>query len=131
MYLIILKNHRGEEITRMVDAQWILCIFEATHIDTQADREQVTHCIDPWRCATMEWLKNRMIEKYQDMQTNGKMIATDDEIKSRAVRTVRLIQRGLLEEATSGEYDFPLNQVRVLDAEQYTVQQQECVGRTN
>jgi hypothetical protein len=31
--LIILKNNRGEEITRMVDAQWILCIFEATHID--------------------------------------------------------------------------------------------------
>jgi hypothetical protein len=29
----ILKNSRGEEITRMVDAQWILRIFEATHID--------------------------------------------------------------------------------------------------
>jgi hypothetical protein len=67
----------------------------------------------------MEWLKNRMIKNYQDMKTNGKMIATDDKIKSRAVRTVRLIQRGLLEEATSGEYDFPLNQVRVLDGEQY------------
>jgi hypothetical protein len=39
--------------------------------------------------------------------------------KSRAVPTVRLMQRGLLEEVTSGEYDFPLNQVRVLDAEQY------------
>jgi hypothetical protein len=31
--LIILKNTRGEEITRMVDAQWILRIFEAAHID--------------------------------------------------------------------------------------------------
>jgi hypothetical protein len=31
--LIILKNNRGEEITRMVDALWILRIFEATHID--------------------------------------------------------------------------------------------------
>jgi hypothetical protein len=39
----------------------------------------------------MEWLKNRLIKKYQDMKTNGKMIATDDEIKSRAIQTVRLI----------------------------------------
>jgi hypothetical protein len=117
--LRILKNNRGEEITRMVDAQWISRIFEATHIDAQADREQVTHCIDPWGCATMEWVKNRMTKKYQDMKKNGKMIGTDDKIKLRAVQTVRLIQRGLLEEATKGEYDFPLNQVRVLDAEQY------------
>jgi hypothetical protein len=29
----ILKKDRGEKITRMVDTQWILCIFEATHID--------------------------------------------------------------------------------------------------
>jgi hypothetical protein len=115
----ILKNDRGEEITRMVDAQWILHIFEATHINAQANRLQVTHCIDPWGCATMEWVKNRMIKKYQDMKANGKMIATDDKIKLRAVRTVRLIQRGLLEEATSADSDFPLNQARVLDAEKY------------
>jgi ABC-type phosphate transport system ATPase subunit len=89
--LIILKNDRGEEITRMVVAQWILRIFEATHIDAQANRVQVTHRIDPWGCVTMEWVKNRMIKKYQDMKANGKMIATDDKIKSRAVRTVRLI----------------------------------------
>jgi hypothetical protein len=31
---IILKNDRGEEIIRMVDAQWTLRIFDATHIDT-------------------------------------------------------------------------------------------------
>jgi hypothetical protein len=56
-----------------------------------------------------------MIEKYQDIKANGKMIATDDKIKLRAVRTARLIQRGLLEEETSGDYNFPLNQARVLD----------------
>jgi hypothetical protein len=61
---IILKDDRGEEITRIVDAQWILRIFEATHIDARANRVQVTHHIDPWGCATMEWVKNRMIEKY-------------------------------------------------------------------
>jgi hypothetical protein len=93
--------------------------FEATHIDAQVDRVQVTHCIDPWGYAAMEWRKNRMIEKYQDMKMNGEMIATDDKIKLRAVQTVRLIRRGLLEEGTSGEYDFPLNQVRVLDPEKY------------
>jgi hypothetical protein len=87
----ILKTDRGEEITRMVDAQWISRIFEATHTDTRVDRVQATHCINPWGCATMEWLKNRMIKKYQDLNTNGEMIATDDEIKSRAVQTVRLI----------------------------------------
>jgi hypothetical protein len=117
--LILLKNDRGEEITRMVDGQWILRIFEATHIDARANRVQVTHHVDPWGCAMMEWLKNRMIKKYQDMKANRKMIATDDKIKSRAICTVRLIQRGLLEEATSGDYDFPLNQARVLDAEKY------------
>jgi hypothetical protein len=67
---------------------------------------------------------NGMAEEQNDQkiaryEKNGKIKATDDEIKSRAVRMVGLIQRGLLEEATSGEYDFSLNQVRVLDAEQY------------
>jgi hypothetical protein len=46
--LVILKNKRGEEITRIVDAQWILRIFDATHIDAQVDRVQVTHLINPW-----------------------------------------------------------------------------------
>jgi hypothetical protein len=60
-----------------------------------------------------------MIKKYQDMRTRGQMIGTDDEIKSRAVQTVRLIQKGLLEEKKSGDYDFPLHQARVLDPEKY------------
>jgi hypothetical protein len=67
----------------------------------------------------MEWLKNRVIKKYQDMKTCGLMIGTDNEIKSRAIQTVRLIQRGLLEEEKSGEYDFSLNQVRVLDPRKF------------
>jgi hypothetical protein len=67
----------------------------------------------------MEWLKNRVIKKYQDMKTCGLMIGTDNKIKSRAIRTVRLIQRGLLEEEKSGEYDFSLNQVRVLDPRKF------------
>jgi hypothetical protein len=117
--LIILKNNRGEEITRMVDAQWILLIFEATHLDAQVNRVQDTHLINQWGYTPMEWLKNRMIKKYQDMKTHGFMIGTDNEIKLRAVRTVRLIQRGLLEEEKSGENDFPLNQVRVLDPRKF------------
>jgi hypothetical protein len=92
-----------------------LRIFGATHIDAQVNRVQDTHLINPWGYTPMEWLKNRMIKKYQDMKTRGLMIGTDDEIKSRAVRMVRLIQKGLLEEENSGEYDFPLDQVRVLD----------------
>jgi hypothetical protein len=75
--LIILKNNRGEEITRMVDAQWMLRIFEATHLNAQADRVQVTPTVDPWGCATMGWIKNRLTEKYQDKIANGKMMATD------------------------------------------------------
>jgi hypothetical protein len=75
----------------MVDAQWILHIFEATHSDTQVNRVQETHLIDQWGYTPMEWLKNRVIKKYQDMKTHGLMIGTDNEIKSRAVQTVRLI----------------------------------------
>jgi hypothetical protein len=82
---IVLKDNKGEEITRMIDAQWILRIFEATHLDAQADRVQVTPTIDPWGCATMGWIKNRLTEKFQDMRENGRMMATDDEIKSKAV----------------------------------------------
>jgi hypothetical protein len=63
----------------------------------------------------MEWLKNRMIKKYHNMRTGGFMTGKDNKIKSKAIQTVRLIQRGFLEEEKSGEYDFPLNQVRVLD----------------
>jgi hypothetical protein len=118
----ILKNNSGEEITRMVDVQWISHIFDATHIDAPVDRVQATHLIDPWGYTTMKWLKNRMIEKYQDMRTIGQMIGTDDKIKLRAIHTVRLIQRGLLEEATSGDYDFSLNQARVLGPEKYRYQ---------
>jgi hypothetical protein len=103
---IVLKDNKGEEITRMIDAQWILLIFEATHLDAQADGVQVTPTVDPWGCATMGWIKNRLTEKYQDMRANGKMMATDDEIKSRAVRTARLIQRGLLKEDISSDCDY-------------------------
>jgi ABC-type phosphate transport system ATPase subunit len=52
---------------------------------------QMTPSVDPWGYATIGWVKNRMTEKYQAMRANGKMIATDDKIKSRAIRTVRLI----------------------------------------
>jgi hypothetical protein len=45
--LIVLKDNKGEEITRMIDAQWILRIFEATHLNAQADRVQVTTTVDP------------------------------------------------------------------------------------
>jgi hypothetical protein len=118
---ITLKDDKGEEITRMIDVQWILRIFEATHLDAQANRVQMTPSIDPWGYATMGWVKNRMTENYQAMKANGKMMATDDEIKSRAVRMARSIQRGLLKEDISGDcdYDFPLNQARVLDWKRY------------
>jgi hypothetical protein len=59
---------------------------------------QETHLIDQWGYTPMEWLKNRMIKKYHNMRTRGLMIGTDNEIKLKAVQTVRLIQRGLLEE---------------------------------
>jgi hypothetical protein len=96
-------------------------IFEATHLDAQADRVQSKLTVDPWGFATMGWIKNRLTEKYQDMRANGKMMATDEEIKSKAVRTARLIQRGLLKEDESSDcdYNFPLNQARVLGWKQY------------
>jgi hypothetical protein len=88
---IVLKDNKGAEITRMIDAQWILRIFEATHLDAQADRVQVTPTVDPWGYTTMGWIKNRLTKKFQDIRENGKMMATDDEIKSKALRTARLI----------------------------------------
>jgi hypothetical protein len=117
--LIILKDNKGEKITRMIDAQWILRIFEATHLKAQANRVQMTPSVDPWGYATMGWVKNRTTEKYQAMKANGKLIATDDKIKLSAVCTARLIQRGLLKEGISGDCDnnFPSNQARVLDWE--------------
>jgi hypothetical protein len=93
--LIILKDHKGEKITRMIDAQWRLLIFEATHLEAQANRVKMTPSIDPWGNATMGWVKNRMAEKKQAMKANGNMIATDDKIKSRALCTARLIRGGL------------------------------------
>jgi hypothetical protein len=43
------------------------------------------------------------------------MTGTDNKIKSKAVQTARLIQRGLLDEKESGDYAFSLNKVRFLD----------------
>jgi hypothetical protein len=80
--LIILKDNKGEKITRMIEAQWILCIFEATHLEAQANRVKMTPSVDPWGYATMGWVKNRMTEKYQAMKANGNMIAKEDKIKS-------------------------------------------------
>jgi hypothetical protein len=94
--LTILKDDKGEESTRMIDTQWISLIFEATHLEAQANRVQMTPSIDPLGYVTMGWVKNRMTEKYQAMKVNGKRIATDDKIKLRAVCTARLIRRGLL-----------------------------------
>jgi hypothetical protein len=65
--LIVLKDNKGEEITRMIDVQWISRMFEATHLDAQADRVQVTLTVDPWGYAAMGWIKTRLTEKYQDM----------------------------------------------------------------
>jgi hypothetical protein len=64
--LIVLKDNKGEEITRMIDAQWILRIFEARHLNAQANRVQVTPTVDPWGWATMGWIKNRLTEKYKE-----------------------------------------------------------------
>jgi hypothetical protein len=45
---IALKDDKGEEITGLIDAQWISRIFEATHLDAQANRVQMTPAVDPW-----------------------------------------------------------------------------------
>jgi hypothetical protein len=111
---IVLKDNNGEEITRLIDAQWILHIFEATHLDTQADRVQLTLTVDLWGCVTMGWIKNRLTEKYQDMKANGKMMATDDD--QNKGRTNGKIDSDL---SSDCDYDFPLNQARVLDWERH------------
>jgi hypothetical protein len=85
------KNNKGEEITRMVEAQCILHIFEATHIDALVNRVQERHLIDTWGSTPMEWLKNKVIKKYHDMKTLGLMTGTDNKIKSKAIRMARLI----------------------------------------
>jgi hypothetical protein len=48
-------------------------------------------------------------------------MVTDDKIKTRAIQTSRLIKRGLLKEDLSSDcdYNFPLNQARVLDWERH------------
>jgi hypothetical protein len=90
--LIKMKINKGEEITRMVDAQWILPIlFEATHIDAQVNRVQERHLIDQWGSTPMEWLKNKVIEKYHDMKTRALMTGTDNKIKSKAIWITRLV----------------------------------------
>jgi hypothetical protein len=76
---------------------------------------QEQHHIDQWGYTPFEWLKNRMIKKYHNIRMCGLVTGTDNKIKLKAIRTVRLIQIGFLEEEKSGEYNFPLNQVRVLD----------------
>jgi hypothetical protein len=47
----------------------------------------------------------------------------DNEVRLKAIQTVRLIHQGFLEEEKSGENDFPLNQVRVLDLEKFLYRQ--------
>jgi hypothetical protein len=53
----------------------------------------------------------------------GLVTGTDDEIRLKAIQTVRLIWQGFLKKEKSGEYDFPLNQVRVLDSEKFLYRQ--------
>jgi hypothetical protein len=39
--LIVLKDNKGEEITRMIDAQWISHIFEATHLECTSGQSAI------------------------------------------------------------------------------------------
>jgi hypothetical protein len=94
--------------------------MEATHMDALVNRVQEQLIFNTWGGATMEWLKNTVIKKYHGMRTCGLMTGTDDEIKLKAVQTARLILRGLLEEKDSGDYDFLLNQVRILDPTRFS-----------
>jgi hypothetical protein len=64
-----------------------------------------------------------VIKKYHDMRICGLVTGTDDKIRSKAIQMVRLFQRGFLEEEKSGEYEFPLNQVRVLDPKGFLYRQ--------
>jgi hypothetical protein len=88
---IILKNDKGEMITRMLDAQWILHILEATHIDDRVNRVQEQHLIDQWGYTPFEWLKNQMIDKYHGMRMRGLVTGSDNKIKLKTIQTVRLI----------------------------------------
>jgi hypothetical protein len=65
----------------------------------------MTPSVDPWGYAAMGLVKNRMTEIYQAMKAKGKMMATDNKNKSRAVHTARMIQRGVLKEDISDDFD--------------------------
>jgi hypothetical protein len=54
-------------------------------------------------------------QKIPQHEICGLVTGTHSKIKSKAIQMVRLIQRGFLEEEKSGDSDFPLNQVSVLD----------------
>jgi hypothetical protein len=53
------------------------------------------------------------------MRFCGLVTGTDNKVRLKAIQTVRLIHQGFLKEEKGGEYDFPLNQVRVLDVEKF------------
>jgi hypothetical protein len=67
---------------------------------------QETHLINQWGNTPMDWLKNKVINKYHNMRTRGLMTGTDNEIKLKAIRMTRLIQKGFLIEEGSGDSVF-------------------------
>jgi hypothetical protein len=78
-----------------------------------------THLMDQWGDMPFAWLKNRIIKKYHNMRFCGLATGMDNEVRLKAIQAVRLICQGFLKEEKGGEYDFPLNQVRVLDPKKF------------
>jgi hypothetical protein len=116
---IEVKNDKGEEITIMIGAQWILHVMEATHLDALVKRVQDKHELPTTLFIKMEWVKNRAIENYCDMRAHGYQMDTDEEIRSLAVQMAKEAQQGLLQESGIGDCNFMSNLVRVFDVRRF------------
>jgi hypothetical protein len=80
---IKVNNDKGEEITRIFDVQWILHEMEATHLDAGLNQVQERHEWLLMTFITLEWVKNKAIEKYCEMRAHGYQMDTDKEIMTR------------------------------------------------
>jgi hypothetical protein len=76
------KNNKDEEITRLIDDQWMLRVMELMHIDALANRVQEDRGWPLSATVNMEWLKTRVIWKYyEDLREIKYCLATNKEIK--------------------------------------------------
>jgi hypothetical protein len=73
---MVVINNQGKKITRFIDMEWILHVMESTHMGAMCNRLQHNDEMQSFSTiVNMEWLRSRVIWKYENLRTRNIFVA--------------------------------------------------------